>query len=185
MPPWNCCGNELADDIDCSECGKSKKAWTLRFNKTRVFHLSKARAANSWLEVELDDADGEPVAGEPYELLRDGDVVRFGNLDDDGVARLKDLTKGSYEVRFPQRDATEFGLEDDAWLDLELSGEDGSPLAAEPYVVTLPGGSERAGELDSNGRAREEGLPSGTCMVRFPQRDAVEVRRSPFEGVSP
>jgi hypothetical protein len=58
------------------------------------------------------------------------------------------------------------------WIEIELLGEDDSPIAAEPYRILLPNGSEASGALDARGRARIENIPqSGVCYVSFPRLD--------------
>ncbi len=54
------------------------------------------------------------------------------------------------------------------WLEVKLLDRDGSPMANEHYVLTLPDGATREGDLDADGRAKLEELPPGPCRVRFP-----------------
>jgi len=59
---------------------------------------------DSWIEIELVDREGQPMAGEPYRiLLPDGSAVR-GVLDQNGEARVEGIDPGDCEVTFPQRD---------------------------------------------------------------------------------
>ncbi len=48
----------------------------------------------------------------------------------------------------------------DLWLNLELLDSTGEPLSGRPYVLTLPDGSQREGELDEDGRLHESVPPS-------------------------
>ena len=57
------------------------------------------------------------------------------------------------------------------WIEIELLGEDGSGIGDEVYRVTLPDASTRTGKLDARGRARIEAIPSGVCVVQFPDMD--------------
>ncbi len=57
------------------------------------------------------------------------------------------------------------------WVAIELLETDRSPVAFEPYEIKLPNGAVRAGKLDRDGKAREERIPAGLCIVRFPDRD--------------
>lgn len=131
-----------------------------------------------WIEVVLLDDEGRGVAREPYWIRLPDGVVREGRLDERGVVRLDDIPCGTCVVRFPRLDAQEIlssssspaGRTD--WLELQLVDETGDAVAGERYEVALPDGSTRAGRLDAGGRARVEGLPPGTCTVRFPDVDA-------------
>jgi hypothetical protein len=61
----------------------------------------------TWVEIELKDKKGNPVAGESYEVkLADGSV-RSGKLDKEGKARLAGVKPGSCEVKFPKVDKKE------------------------------------------------------------------------------
>lgn len=58
------------------------------------------------------------------------------------------------------------------WIEIELIGEDDRPVANETYRITLPDGSVTTGRLDSNGRARVDGLAqAGQCQITFPNLD--------------
>jgi hypothetical protein len=57
------------------------------------------------------------------------------------------------------------------WIAIELVGEDGKPIPAVPYRITLPDGSTREGTLDSGGRAMIRGIDPGQCGVTFPLLD--------------
>lgn len=63
----------------------------------------------AWIEVELVDADGAPVAGEPYAiLLPDGTTTDAGTLDEEGLVRIEGIDPGTCKISFPR-------LERDAW----------------------------------------------------------------------
>jgi hypothetical protein len=62
----------------------------------------------SWIEIELVDEAGEPVAGESYEItLPDGKTTK-GTLDSKGFARVDGIDPGTCKVTFPN-------LDKDAW----------------------------------------------------------------------
>lgn len=55
----------------------------------------------SWIEIELLDDKGKPVAGEAYKIqLPDGSTVS-GSLDANGRARVDGIDPGSCQVTFP------------------------------------------------------------------------------------
>lgn len=58
------------------------------------------------------------------------------------------------------------------WLAIELLGEDGSPIADEPYLVKLPDGRQVEGRLNARGTATIEGINGEECLVSFPNLDA-------------
>jgi hypothetical protein len=72
----------------------------------------KARARTprpkSWVEINLKDARGDPVAGERYRIKLPDGSVEEGNLDAFGHAEYYEINRGSCEVSFPD-------LEDEEW----------------------------------------------------------------------
>ena len=58
-----------------------------------------------------------------------------------------------------------------SWIEVQLVGEDDSPIAGEAYEIRLPGGTVISGTLDEKGSARLDGIAPGTCMVSFPNLD--------------
>jgi hypothetical protein len=64
------------------------------------------------------------------------------------------------------------------WIEIELVGEDDSPIPFQPYEIRLPNGEIVDGYLDRSGLARLTDLPDGgICRLRFPllDKDAWEV----------
>jgi type VI secretion system secreted protein VgrG len=62
-----------------------------------------------WIEIELQDEEGNPVPGAPYRVtLPDGTTVADGTLDEKGYARIDHIDPGTCEVSFPN-------LDQDAW----------------------------------------------------------------------
>jgi uncharacterized Zn-binding protein involved in type VI secretion len=58
------------------------------------------------------------------------------------------------------------------WMELQLDGEDGKPLANAGYTLHMPDGSVRKGKLDKDGYAKEENLPPGRIDVDFDPRES-------------
>jgi len=54
------------------------------------------------------------------------------------------------------------------WVDITLKNDLGEPIPDAEYVITLPDGQEKRGNLDSNGHARIEGIPPGEYQYFFP-----------------
>jgi type VI secretion system secreted protein VgrG len=57
------------------------------------------------------------------------------------------------------------------WIEIELVDKDGNPVPGEKYSIKLPDGSVAEGTLDSNGKARVDGVDPGNCEVTFPNLD--------------
>ncbi len=51
------------------------------------------------------------------------------------------------------------------WIELKVKDEDGQPASGRKYTITLPDGSEKKGELDNEGYAKESGIPPGKCVI--------------------
>jgi type VI secretion system secreted protein VgrG len=58
-----------------------------------------------------------------------------------------------------------------SWIEIELVGEDGSPIPGEAYKITLPDGTVAEGTLDDKGLARVDGIDPGNCQIAFPNLD--------------
>jgi hypothetical protein len=58
-----------------------------------------------------------------------------------------------------------------SWVEIELLGEDDSPIPGEKYALKLPGGKLMEGTLDQEGKVRVEAIPPGLCQVSFPALD--------------
>ncbi len=59
------------------------------------------------------------------------------------------------------------------WIELECENPFGDPASEADYTLTLPDGSERSGQLNSDGKALIEGVPPGPCSVEvtFPEEE--------------
>jgi hypothetical protein len=62
----------------------------------------------TFIEIELVDEDGNPVAGQFYEIVLPDGSVAEGELDGDGQARVDGIDPGSCQITFPD-------LDKDAW----------------------------------------------------------------------
>jgi hypothetical protein len=60
-----------------------------------------------WIEIELRDADGNPVPGARFELTLPDGTTRTGSLNFTGVLRIEGLDPGSCTLRFPDHDSRE------------------------------------------------------------------------------
>jgi hypothetical protein len=77
--------------------------------KTASFKPSKPpaeekKAKKTFVHIALLDAEGKPVAKEPYKVtLPDGRIVS-GELDQNGTARIDNVDPGKCKIRFPELD---------------------------------------------------------------------------------
>lgn len=62
-------------------------------------------AGTAWLELELRDDTGKPVAGEPFWVKPAGGEPIEGKLDKNGIARIDNLQPGTCLVKFSNIDA--------------------------------------------------------------------------------
>ncbi|MBU8922135.1 MAG: hypothetical protein KOO63_09995 [Bacteroidales bacterium] len=60
------------------------------------------------------------------------------------------------------------------YIEIVLRDAGNVPKADERYVLHMPDGSTRDGNLDSDGKAREEGIPPGHVKVEFPDMRQVD-----------
>jgi type VI secretion system secreted protein VgrG len=56
----------------------------------------------TWIEIELQDAAGHPVAGAEYWMKMPDDSILTGSLDDKGLARVEGVEEGNIDVSFPE-----------------------------------------------------------------------------------
>ena len=58
------------------------------------------------------------------------------------------------------------------WIEIQLVGEDGSPMPWFEYEVTLPAGTKVRGYLDEHGQARIDNIETpGTAQISFVSLD--------------
>jgi uncharacterized Zn-binding protein involved in type VI secretion len=60
-------------------------------------------------------------------------------------------------------------LNEDHWIEFQLTDGRDQPISHQPYVVVGPGGAEFSGQLDENGFARVEPVKAGQCKINFPE----------------
>lgn len=60
-------------------------------------------------------------------------------------------------------------LNEDHWLEFELTDARDQPIPHQPYLVVDPSGAEFAGCLDEKGFARVAPVKAGQCRVHFPE----------------
>ena len=156
-------------------------------SRDRVRELRDEAAARDFLQPLMDDDRNREAL---QELATSGDIG-LPIEDTDELARR--LVRGGLvvvdfaderveEVRL-EAAATTTPLEDEEaaaepeepeeehWIELELVDDEGNPRAGERYFIELPDGSTKSGRLNSEGRARVEGVDPGTARISFPDLD--------------
>jgi hypothetical protein len=79
---------------------------------------------------------------------------------------------GGNDVGNPVQPCPSKNTEPVYWLEIEMVGQDGSPIPYAEYRVVKPDGDAVRGYLDKNGWARLDGLDSSSdCKVSFPEFD--------------
>jgi hypothetical protein len=63
------------------------------------------------------------------------------------------------------------------YIEINLKDPAGNPVADEKYIVHLPDGTEKQGNLDAQGYAKEDGIPPGIIQVEFPDLEQVDSER--------
>jgi hypothetical protein len=106
-----------ADKADPGEVEQAKagqqQTGTGKYGATPIKPFKPAAADDkkapvSWIEVVLQDEDGNPVPGEPYSItLADGTVAE-GTLDEKGFVRVDGIPPGACQVTFPARDGQDW-----------------------------------------------------------------------------
>ena len=75
-------------DIDGVKLGEKQESGLLEFK--------------DWVEIELTDPQGNPIAEHKYEIELPNGEVKKGTLDKNGKARLENIDPGKSKISFPQ-----------------------------------------------------------------------------------
>jgi hypothetical protein len=97
---WSHCDNDdVLDDQRCPVCGMSKAEWTVKVGATRVFKVSlPKRAADGWLELALQDPDGQPARARATFWVDLPSGRRVEGVLQDGAARVDGIPRGECRV---------------------------------------------------------------------------------------
>jgi hypothetical protein len=134
--------------------------------------LPPAEAVGWWLmHADLGDLDGRE---RQLARLRTGLDVLIVRTRPPTVSRSMahaPMLRDAWQAAQPDRTREELGF-----IAIELLDDCGAPVPDEPYVLELPDGRRLRGRLDQRGAARVDGIPRGTCVVKFPRVHETDVR---------
>lgn len=200
--PWEHCGQPVLDDQPCPACGVDKATWTLEWNATRTFKVTKRPI----VRFELLGEGGEPVVDEPFAVtLPDGSVVE-GRTDELGQGKVPSPDAGDCLVRLTARDADEVEVArdddeapppetrtDDGFptrtgrtlrlrevggFELQLTDDEGQPIADVDFHLELPDGSTARGKGDAMGKVKKARAPEGTFKLTLSAPRPQETERA-------
>ncbi|HEY7771930.1 MAG TPA: hypothetical protein VIC26_02025, partial [Marinagarivorans sp.] len=146
----------------------------------------------TYIEIQLLDDQGEPVANEPYWIKDPEGNEHTGTTDASGKARVDGIRNGSCQVAFPEIEGSGIqqcsagvdcctpaeAEQEVVWAEFTLEDDDGNPIADEDFILTCPEGNEHSGTTGADGSAKVEGIQAGVCSIVFPNRDSEAVQAS-------
>lgn len=59
-----------------------------------------------WIEILVQDKEGNPVVGQDYEIRLPNGTLATGTTDERGVARIEGIDAGNCRIKFPSLDKT-------------------------------------------------------------------------------
>jgi hypothetical protein len=119
-----------------------------------------------WIQFDLQDQLGEPIAAVPYVIQRGEEAVAQGTLDRFGTVYLDAIEPGSYRFGIASAKAPP---EEKDFLALELIDDQGDPVAGARYRVTDSAKQVHEGVLNASGRALVDGIAPGSCEIAWPE----------------
>lgn len=125
--PWEHCGQPLNDDQPCPACGVTKASWTVEFQATRTFKVTRKAggAALRFAVLAGEGAAERAVPGVNWRLVREGAPELAGETDELGTSRV-DAGPGAHALDLP-----------------DLQRDDLLAVAPEAPVEEAPGGGVR------------------------------------------
>lgn len=99
-----------------------------------------------------------------YEYPEPGESTENANEESEGYSSVRFY----FLVRIRSLYARSDLLEYRDWIELELVNPAGEAIPDKQYILYLPNGEVRRGNLDGNGFKREEDIIPGRYVVRFP-----------------
>ena len=121
--------------------------------------------SDEWFDLEKKDLNGEPIAGQWFEIMLPSGEKQVARLNAFGKSRYHGLDAGDCEVRF---------LKGASQVEINLFDQSGSPCEGARYEVRRGDEVLAQGTLDERGHALVEGVPPSACQVVFPDLEDQE-----------
>jgi hypothetical protein len=124
----------------------------------------------TYIEVEIVDQDGNPVAGRAYTLTLPDGTKQTGRVPTSGILHVGDLEPGSGQIDFnvddgDAQDAGDLDVDDSPYVDFQILDDDGNPIPNIAFVLQLSDGTTKDGLTDENGHAHVGNLVDGDCTL--------------------
>lgn len=144
-------------------------------------YLLRQATSDPIIEQSLRRIAYEQDYGRPMNGLTTADLAdQLGKWLAEGVPGLVDLEQREYpvsargidavidqgEAETPPGTVVEQELD---WIEIRLVDAENNPMGGVKYRVTLSSGTIEEGELDQDGLARFDRIPTGDCTVTFPE----------------
>lgn len=134
---------------------------------------------DTWLEIRLLDAEGEPVAGVPYRVTLPDGSKRHGFLNYLGKALVQNIDRrGECQVEFPGLDEKDWQpgeppaeRKELTWIEIVTKTETGEALPFTPYTLECEGGVMLHGWTKDDGVAKRADVPRGRVEITLPNVD--------------
>ena len=98
---WEYEYHEDTDEIPTDEeveRGYNPPEYFFRVKVNEVFEDSELLVFKDWIEIELIDDEGNPIADQEFEIIFADGSTREGTLDDKGKVCIEDIAPGSYNI---------------------------------------------------------------------------------------
>jgi uncharacterized Zn-binding protein involved in type VI secretion len=125
--------------------------------------------ADEFIETVTAQTQSDKVEAEWQYVYVPGARYNLGSVESIGYS----IPKYYFIVKVESQQVRSDLLELWDWIEIELKDIDLAPVANAEFILSLPNGEVRRGNLDPNGFKREDRIPPGTCRIRFPERENI------------
>ena len=95
----------MADEVDDGSNSDSQSlssAQQKTFSQGNASGVSSCSGNEHWIEIKLEDENGDPIPNESYVITGPGGEEHTGTLDANGFVRIDGLDPGQCDVSFPR-----------------------------------------------------------------------------------